>query len=114
MSNLIIDINLLEIFHYLKQNLTIANNIGKNNMNSESQNIYTLKLIERHGELMGARVLSEAIGYPSLAAMNMAIKRGKLNIKTFEIEGRKGRYALTVDVANWLWNLKSGYEDKKE
>jgi len=38
--------------------------------------------------------------------MKRAIERKTLEIPTFFIKGRRGRYALTVDVANWLLNCK--------
>jgi len=75
-------------------------------MSSKEFDQYHQSLAQRYGELMGARVLSTAIGYPSLAAMNMAVKRGTLRLETFSIDGRKGHHALTLDVARWLWNLK--------
>lgn len=59
-------------------------------------------LKERHGELIGGKLLSKVLGFSSLDAMKRAIERGTLNIPTFFVEGRKGRFALTTDIADWL------------
>ena len=59
-------------------------------------------LSDRYGEVIGGEMLSKALGFPSIAAMKQAIKRETLTIPTFFIRGRRGRFALTVDVAAWL------------
>lgn len=59
-------------------------------------------LTERHGELVGGKQLSKVLGFPSLSAMKRAIERETLSIPTFFVEGRKGKFALTTDIADWL------------
>lgn len=56
----------------------------------------------RYGEVIGGEMLSKALGFPSIAAMKQALKRETLTIPTFFIKGRRGRFALTSDVAAWL------------
>lgn len=67
---------------------------------------FEAELLDRYGELIGGALLSKVLGYASLDAMKRAIERKTLEIPTFFIKGRRGRYALTVDVANWLLNCK--------
>lgn len=72
------------------------------NANDKSSEALTLELSQRHGEVMGGEKLWRAFGYNTLAAFKQAITRGSLTLPTFFIEGRKGRHALTKDVATWL------------
>lgn len=64
----------------------------------------------RYGEVIGGEVLSKALGFPSIAAMKQAIKRETLKIPTFFIPGRRGRFALTADVADWLAECRASAE----
>jgi hypothetical protein len=59
-------------------------------------------LTARYGELIGGSLLSKTLGFSSMAAMKQAINRETLKVPTFFITGRRGRFALTTDVANWL------------
>lgn len=56
-------------------------------------------LSNRHGQVIGGETLSKVLGFSSIAAMKQALKRGTLSIPTFFIKGRRGRFALTTDVA---------------
>lgn len=64
----------------------------------------------RYGEVIGGGMLSRALGFPSIAAMKQAIKRKTLTIPTFFIQGRRGRFALTSDVAVWLTECRARAE----
>lgn len=64
-------------------------------------------LVDRYGPVLGARVLYQALGYPSPAALRQALLRGTVNIPIFEIPNRRGRFALARDVAAWLAKCRS-------
>ncbi|WP_457389281.1 hypothetical protein [Roseateles sp. P5_E1] len=59
-------------------------------------------LHERHGPMLGGAALYRALGFPTAAAMRQAISRGRVPVPLFDIEKRRGRFALTRDVALWL------------
>ncbi|WP_109477294.1 hypothetical protein [Paraburkholderia sp. C35] len=59
-------------------------------------------LIERYGLLLSGCSLWKAIGFLSSSAFRKAASRGALPVKTFRIEGRKGLFAYTSDVATWI------------
>lgn len=59
-------------------------------------------LSKRYGEVIGGALLSKVLGYPTMAAMKVALGRKTLSIPTFFIPGRRGRFALTSEVATWL------------
>jgi hypothetical protein len=56
--------------------------------------------------ILGGKDLYEALGYPSADAFRQALSRGTLPVQVFEIEHRRGKYALIKDVAVWLASLR--------
>ncbi|MDT0627462.1 hypothetical protein [Alteromonas sp. W364] len=60
------------------------------------------KLFEENGPMMFGDLLRKALGYRSGDAFRQAARRGTLPIYTFKIENRRGRFAMTKDVAKWL------------
>lgn len=65
------------------------------------------QVIKQFGLLMGSNELAEALGFTSLASFRQACRRGNIHIPMFKIEGRAGRFAISSDVAKWLWKLRS-------
>lgn len=59
-------------------------------------------LSSRYGEMIGGDKLRLVLGFSTLAALCQAISRGTLGLPVFHVAGRRGRFALTVDVADWL------------
>jgi hypothetical protein len=64
--------------------------------------LFARELMRAYGPLMSGEDLRRALGYPSKGAYNQAIARGLLPVPVFGIERRRGKFALTQDVANWL------------
>lgn len=60
------------------------------------------------GPLMGGEALAKALGCPTTAALRQSLSRGPTPIKLFKIEGRRGRFALTQDVAEWISRQAAG------
>lgn len=59
-------------------------------------------LIHDWGYVVGSAGLRQVMGFPTQAALRQAIARGAVPVKVFEIEGRKGSFALAHDLAAWL------------
>ena len=59
-------------------------------------------LLERYGPLLTGQALRSSLGYPSQAAFRQSLSRNTTPVRTFRIPGRRGRFALTLDVAKWL------------
>ncbi len=59
-------------------------------------------LIHLHGPMMTGEALRLALGYPSKDAFRQAIARKTTPIPVFGIEKRRGKFALTKDVAAWI------------
>jgi len=68
-----------------------------------SLQILEARLTRTLGVVVGGAALSRALGYPSQGAFRQAFARNRLPVQVFEIEGRRGRFAKTSDIARWLW-----------
>lgn len=65
------------------------------------------ELFARFGPLIGGRELAMLLGYPSVAALIQADRRKKVGVRIFEIENRRGRFAFSQDVGDWLAALRT-------
>lgn len=66
-------------------------------------------LLARYGSpLLGGDDLRSVLGYPSVEALRQAICRGTVPVPVFAVEHRRGKFALTKDVAAWLAKLRQG------
>lgn len=63
-------------------------------------------LYGRYGPLVGGQDLAKLLGFQTAAALRQAEIRVTLPIAVFSIENRRGRFAFTEDVANWLASLR--------
>ena len=59
-------------------------------------------LVGRFGILLGSTALAKSLGYPSMQAYHQALTRNLVPVPVFEIEHRRGRFALAKEVAYWL------------
>jgi hypothetical protein len=69
-------------------------------------------LLAEYGPLMGGSALWRALGYRSWAAFAKGARTGRSGIAIFSIPGRKGRFALTRDVARFLGALQKVESDR--
>ncbi|HBO1833585.1 TPA: hypothetical protein L4G11_001266 [Pseudomonas aeruginosa] len=66
------------------------------------------QLTARYGTMLGSRDLWRELGYRSPSAFRQALLRGSLDLPVFEVEGRRGRFALARDVAAWIARQRLG------
>lgn len=59
-------------------------------------------LMKSSGPLLTGDVLVRSLGYPSVSAFKKALQRNAVPVAVFSIPRRKGRFALSRDVAHWL------------
>jgi hypothetical protein len=55
-----------------------------------------------YGPLMDAKAICKVLYYPSVAALQAAKARGQLPFLPVEIKGRRGLFAMTDEVAEFL------------
>lgn len=58
--------------------------------------------MRQFGPMIGGSELCRALGFRSAVTFRRAFRQGKLPVRVFELEGRKGKFALTADIAKWL------------
>jgi hypothetical protein len=61
-----------------------------------------------YGHVIGAYRLFKIFGFESYAAFKQSLRRGALVMPLFTISGRRGQFAITEDVVDWLvtqWRL---------
>jgi len=63
-------------------------------------------LLRRYGPVIGQDDLRQALGFASLDGFRQALSRGVVPVPVFAIPHRRGKYALTKDVASWLAELR--------
>lgn len=71
-------------------------------MQSQLQDV----MLKEYGPLMGGEDLRRALGYRTWSAFSRAIRSGIAGVDVFEIPGRRGKFALTSEVAAWLGQLR--------
>jgi len=59
-------------------------------------------LVEAHGLILSASATAKVLGFSSTDALRLARSRGRLPIPMFQVDGRRGWFASTRDVARWL------------
>ena len=64
-------------------------------------------LLHRYGPLIGHDDLRQALGYMSMDAFRQALSRDQMPVPVFAVPHRRGKYALSKDVAHWLARLRS-------
>lgn len=60
-----------------------------------------------YGPLIGGKDLIHVLGYRTPAAFRRALRLNRLGIHTFTIEDRRGQFAYSAEVEEWLKNLKT-------
>lgn len=60
-------------------------------------------LLRTYGATAGGKTLTKLLGYRTQDAFRQAHQRGHLPVRTFELDGRHGRFAAVSDIAKWLW-----------
>ncbi|WP_205623897.1 hypothetical protein [Pseudoalteromonas rubra] len=61
--------------------------------------------------ILSGEQLRLAMGYRSVEALRQSIVRNTIPITVFTIQNRRGRYALTKDVALWLAQQRTDSSD---
>lgn len=65
------------------------------------------ELLRLYGPLIGGMDLQNILGYKAASTFNRAKRMNLIGVKIFEIPNRRGSFALTKDVADWLQSISS-------
>lgn len=80
-------------------------NNGVDELASELEN----KLYQSLGPMIYGDALYKSLGYSSADAFRQAVSRKTVPVDVFSIEKRRGKFALTRDVAKWIAIQKVNY-----
>lgn len=75
---------------------------------SENKKQFIEEFIKQHGSTLRGDNLARALGYKTLGTFNRAVKAKKIPVRLYPLPVGKGRFAKTVDVAEYLWSKKQG------
>lgn len=69
----------------------------------------------QYGPTICGKDLYTALGFKTYAAFNRVNKLNGIGVKIFKIDGRRGWFALTSEIAEWLTKQSKGtnIEEKK-
>lgn len=65
-------------------------------------------LLKLHGPVLTGDVLRQALGYVSKDAFRQSVVRKTVPVPLFEIDNRRGKFALTKDIAEFLASQRYG------
>jgi hypothetical protein len=60
------------------------------------------ELLAAHGPMVGGNELSAALGFRTNSAFRQALVRNMVPVPVFSIKHRRGKFALTREVARWI------------
>lgn len=64
--------------------------------------------LKKYGATIKGEVLAKELGYGSKRSLDRAVLAKKIPVRLYPLHVGKGRYAKTVDVAEYLWNQQQG------
>lgn len=64
------------------------------------------QMLQEHGPLLDARAIAKVLRFPSTTALDQSLRRGHLRLPLRSWPHRKGCYALTEDVYEFLRGLE--------
>ena len=68
-------------------------------------------LLRKYGVLLFGDALYEVLGFASVNGFRKAKSNGALPVQVFQLDKRRGNYALTEDVALWLSTRRLAADD---
>ena len=60
------------------------------------------QLFQEHGVLVSGDALHKVLGYNSKAAFRKGLERGTVEVPILSFKNRRGKYALSTDIAEWI------------
>ena len=68
----------------------------------ENQSALAQMMMNQYGPILRGRELHNALGFDSAQSFLRAKRLKQLQVNVFPLPGRRGYFALTMDVAGWL------------
>ena len=71
-------------------------------------------LNERYGPMISGDDLRKVLGFTTMEAMRQALARRQISLAVFTPENRRGKFALSHDVARWLASQRQAVVETDE
>lgn len=71
-------------------------------MSKETKQSLIEQMVSRYGPTISGQDLYAALGFKSYAAFHRSKQRGEIGVRVFTLPGRRGWFALTTEIAEWL------------
>ena len=65
-----------------------------------------ITLNAEYGPMIGGKNLYKVLGYNTSGAFRQAVYKKTVPVDIFTIENRRGKFALSIDIARWLAEQK--------
>lgn len=66
------------------------------------------RLVVRYGEFVPPSFLWRELGFATPASFRKALSQARVEVEVFDIAGRRGSFARTLDVARWQATVYAG------
>jgi hypothetical protein len=70
------------------------------------------EFVRQNGMIVGGSTLWKALGFGTYAAFYRSWNKGTLGVRVFAIPGRKGQFALSEDVVEWVVRMAKHQSDQ--
>jgi hypothetical protein len=70
--------------------------------NSDKSSAMRERLVKQYGPMLGGTELRSILGYRAASTFNRAKRLNLIGVHIFQLPNRRGSFALTTDVADWL------------
>ncbi len=81
---------------------------------SEFKQYIEQQLINQYGVLVTGDSLHKALGFNSSAAFRKGVERGTVEIPIMSFKNRRGKYALSTDIAEWITKYRFSSLEKNK
>lgn len=72
------------------------------------------RLSDTYGPMIAGQDLARVLGYRTMSAFRQALRRNQIKVPLMDLPHRQQKFALTIDVANWLIEHRSNqFEEER-
>jgi hypothetical protein len=71
-------------------------------------NEFEARLTSRYGEFVPPSALWKELGFATAASFRKALSQARIEVEVFDITGRRGSFARSLDVARWQAAVYAG------
>ena len=70
-------------------------------------------LLREYGAVVGGRELRRVLGFTTAASFGRAVRAGRVPLRFLRLPGRRGRFALVSEIAQWLEEARETHADRR-